>query len=153
MNTTNLFTVKEVQLTYKNHADLMQRPQLTTNKEVVNLMLEVEEMKINIDYKELFYSIYLNQNNRVLSVGKVAEGTTTNCPANIRQILQSALLQNATRLIICHNHTSGCTEPSEQDRQVTARIKNAAKLFDIQLIDSFIISSFNYFSFLESGQL
>jgi DNA repair protein RadC len=54
-------------------------------------------------------------------------------------------------LIICHNHPSGNTEPSPQDIQITTAIKNAAKLFDIKLIDSIIISSFNYYSFLESG--
>ena len=153
MNTTNLFTAAEVQITYRNHSDLLQRPQIQRTNEVVHIMHNIEDMRKNIDYKEVFYAIYLNQNNRVLSVGKVSEGTTTGCLVNIRQILQSALLQNATALIVCHNHPSGNTEPSQQDRQVTTKIKSAAKLLDIQLLDSFVISSFGYFSFAESGLL
>jgi DNA repair protein RadC len=108
-------------------------------------------MQKNIDYKEVFYAIYVNQSGRVLSVGKVAEGTTTGCPANVREIIQSALLQNATGLFICHNHPSGSPDPSPQDLQMTRHIKAAAKLLHIQLLDSVIITSFNYFSFAESG--
>ena len=151
MNTTNLFTVAEVQLTYRNHSDLMQRPQLRQTNDVITLMHNIEDMQKNIDYKEVFYAIYLNQASRVLSVGKVSEGATTSCTVNIREILQSAILQNATGLIICHNHPSGCTEPSKQDKFITEQIREAAKLFDIRLLDSFVISSFSYFSFLESG--
>jgi len=153
MNTTNLFTVAEVQLTYKNHADLMKRPELTSTKDVAKFMQEVEEMKNNIDYKELFYVIYLNQACRVLSICKIAEGTTTHCLVNIRQIMQGAILQNATGMMICHNHPSGNVKPSREDVRLTSNIKEAAKLFDIELLDSFVISSFNYYSFLESGLL
>jgi len=153
MNTPNLFQVAEVQLTYKNHADLMKRPQIAFDTDLVNLIRELDEMKLYIDYKEVFYAVYLNQNYRVLSVGKVSEGTTTNCLINTRQILQSALLQNATGIMICHNHPSGDVHPSREDIACTSRIKEAAKLLDIQLLDSFVISSFNYYSFVENGLL
>jgi DNA repair protein RadC len=131
----------------------MQRPRVTTSKEMVNIIREVEDMKKNIDYKELFFAIYLNQDNRILSVGKVSEGTTTTCPANVRQIIQSAILQNCTGLILCHNHPSGSPDPSPQDIQSTHNIREAAKLLQIQLIDSLIITSYNYYSFLEGGLL
>jgi len=151
MNIPNLFKVAEVQLTYKNHTDLTQRPKITTDTEIVKLMREVEEMKLNIDYKELFYAIYINQSGRILSVGKVAEGTTTYCPTNVRQIIQGALLQNATGLIVCHNHPSGDVQPSKDDLVSISHIQEAAKIFDIRLIDSFIITSNNYYSFAASG--
>ena len=151
MNTTDLYTVAEVQLTYKNHINLLERPIITTDKDIADLMREVEEMRINIDYKEIFYAIYLNQKGRVLSVTKVSEGTTTNCLINIRQIIQGALLQNATGLIVCHNHPSGDVNPSREDITSTERIREAAKIFEIHLLDSLIISSYNHFSFTDSG--
>jgi len=151
MNTQNLFTVAEVQLTYKNHRDLMERPTITFDRDVVNLIRDVEEMKINIDYKELFYVIYLNQACKVLSICKIAEGTTTRCLINIRQIIQGAILQNATGMMICHNHPSGDVNPSKEDVKVTDHIREAARFFDIQLLDSFVISSFDYYSFVENG--
>ncbi|MCL2311099.1 MAG: JAB domain-containing protein [Firmicutes bacterium] len=151
MSIPNLLQVREVEITYKNHPDLLQRPKIAQTTDVVDIMRSVENMQKNIDYKEVFYAIYVNQGGRVLSVGKVAEGTATCCQANIRQILQGALLQNATGLFICHNHPSADTKPSRQDRQITAMVKDAVNLLDIQLIDSLIISSFNYFSFLENG--
>ena len=151
MNTPNLFQVAEVQLTYKNHTDLLKRPIITSDKDTANLMREVEEMKINIDYKELFYVIYVNSKGRVLSVAKVAEGTTTKCLINIRQIIQGALLQNATGLIVCHNHPSGDVQPSREDIASAKRIQEAARIFEIRLLDSLIISSYDYFSLTESG--
>jgi len=151
MSTPNLLQVREVEITYKNHPDLLQRPRVEQSTDVVNIMRNVEDMQKNIDYKEVFYAIYLNQNNRVLSVGKVAEGTTTYCLVNIRQILQSALLQNATNLIVAHCHPSGSSHPSPEDVAVSERIKHAAKLLDIKLIDSIILTSYDYFSLAESG--
>ena len=153
MSTPNLYTVAEIEISYKNPSDLLQRPRVTTSKEMVSIIREVEDMKKNIDYKELFFAIYLNQDSRILSVGKVAEGTTTSCPANVRQIIQSALLQNATGLAILHNHQSGSPDPSPQDVQITQLIREAAKLLQIQLLDSLIITSYNYYSFFDSGRL
>jgi DNA repair protein RadC len=151
MNNTNLFQVAEVQLTFKSHSDLMSRPKLTTDTDAVNILYKVEEMKQNIDYKELFYALYLNTTGRVLSVGKVAEGTATHCQVNTRQIIQSALMQNATGLILCHNHPSGDTFPSPDDITVTQVIQKAAQLFEIKVIDHIIISSFGYTTFKEMG--
>jgi len=153
MNSQNLFEVAEVQLTYKNHKDLFKRPQLGTVESTANLIKGLEDMKRNIDYKELFYAIYLNPSSRILSVCKVAEGTTKNCQINIRQIIQGALLQNATGLIVCHNHPSGDVIPSRQDMACVQGIKDAAKLFEIELIDSLVISSYDSYSFLENGLL
>jgi len=153
MNTPDLLKVAEVEITYKNHSDLLQRPIVETTTDIVKIIREIEEMKKNIDYKEVFYAIYLNQSGRVLSVGKVSEGTTTNCLINIRQILQSALLQNATGLIVCHNHPSGSTKPSTEDQLAAERIKCAAKILDIVLLDSIVITSYDYYSLAERGQI
>jgi len=146
MNEHNLYDVAEVEITYRHSPNLMQRPKIESTIDAVKIIIEVEDMKKNIDYKELFYSVYLNQSGKVLSVCKVSEGTTINCLINIRQILQSALLQNATGLIVIHNHPSGDCYPSEQDIAMTKRIKDAASLFDIKLLDSIIISSYDYYS-------
>jgi len=151
MSTPNLFKVAEVEITYKNHPDLLQRPKVEQTTDVVNIMRGIEDMRKNIDYKEVFYAIYLNQSGRVLSVGKVAEGTTTHCLVNIRQILQGALLQNATGLIVTHCHPSGCSHPSPEDIAVSKQIQHAAQLLSIKLLDSIILTSFDYFSFAENG--
>ena len=151
MNTPDLLKVAEIEITYKNHPDLLQRPKVESAKDVANIIRDVEAMQKNIDYKELFYAIYLNQNGRVLSVGKVSEGTAKYCLINTRQILQGALLQNSTGLIICHNHPSGSAAPSPEDVEATQRIKNAAMLLDIKLIDSIILTSYGHYSFADDG--
>lgn len=152
MNTTN-FKVAEIQMTYKNPANILDRPKIMHSLDTAQLMREVEEMQVNIDYKELFYAIYLNQSNRILSVAKVSEGTLTYCLVNIRQIIQGALLQNATAIILCHNHPSGEIKASNADIQVTEKIQQAAAFFDIIVLDHIILSSFNYSSFADEGLL
>ncbi len=152
MNTTN-FKVAEIQMTYKNPANILDRPKIMHSLDTVQLMREVEDMQVNIDYKELFYAIYLNQSNRILSVAKVSEGTLTHCLVNIRQIIQGALLQNATAIILCHNHPSGEIKASNADIQVTEKIQQAAAFFDIIVLDHIILSSFNYSSFADEGLL
>ena len=60
-------------------------------------------------------------------------------------------MTNAAALIVCHNHPSGSTSPSRNDKLLTEKIRQAAELFDIRLTDSVIITADNYFSFVEEG--
>ena len=66
-------------------------------------------------------------------------------------ILSVALKTLATGLILAHNHPSGNFKPSEADRQITSKIRQAAKLLDIELMDHIIISSEGYYSFADDG--
>lgn len=110
-------------------------------------------MNRNLQYKELFYALYMNQANEILAVHKISEGTTTAAPVDVKFIMQGAIMTNATQLAICHNHPSGSTTPSRGDKQVTEKIKQAAALFDVELIDSVIITTTNYYSFTAEGIL
>jgi DNA repair protein RadC len=65
--------------------------------------------------------------------------------------LSVALKTLATGLILAHNHPSGNLKPSEADKQITSKIKQAAKLLDIELMDHIIISSEGYYSFADDG--
>lgn len=147
MKATNNLQVSEVKLTYKNKIKPSQRPVIKEAKDVFALMKRHPEMKENIEYKELFYAIYLNRANQVLSVHKISEGGTSFTAVDVKFILQAAILQNAEAIIICHNHPSGQLKPSDSDISLTMRIKNACFYFGIQLLDSLIISKENYYSF------
>ena len=95
----------------------------------------------------------MNQANEVLAVHKISEGTTTAAPVDIKFIMQGAIMTNATQLAVCHNHPSGSTSPSRNDKRLTEKIKQAAALFDVELIDSVILSTTNYYSFSAEGIL
>ena len=67
--------------------------------------------------------------------------------------MQAAILGNATRIILAHNHPSGSLKPSTVDNLLTERVKNAAKLFNITLLDHIIVTDSGYYSYLDEGRI
>lgn len=102
---------------------------------------------------EVFAVAYLNQANRINHFEIVSKGGITGTVADPRVILKKALLEEAVSLILCHNHPSGSLQPSRADRELTKKLKDAAKLFDISLYDHIIVSDNGYFSFADAGIL
>ena len=68
-------------------------------------------------------------------------------------ILKKALEQDATAIVLCHNHPSGNLKPSKADEDLTLKIKEAAKYFDIRVMDHIIVSEDGYYSFADEGIL
>jgi DNA repair protein RadC len=81
----------------------------------------------------------------------VSEGGITGTVADPRIILKKALEQNAVSIIVCHNHPSGNLQPSRADEQLTQRLKEAAQLLDIHMLDHVIVSEQGYYSFADEG--
>jgi DNA repair protein RadC len=102
---------------------------------------------------EVFAVAYLNQANRINHLEIISKGGITATIADPRIILKKALLEDAVSLIICHNHPSGNLQPSKADQELTRKLKEAAKLFDISLFDHIIVSENGYFSFADGGIL
>ena len=147
METQNLSIVSEVQLHYQSKVKPSKRLKITTATDAYNIMQNIPELMQNIEFKELFYAIYLNQGNKVLSVLKISEGGTSSTIVDVKNILQGAILQNASAVILCHNHPSGDLKPSKQDIFLTQNVKEACKLFEVRLLDHIVITSENYYSF------
>ena len=84
---------------------------------------------------------------------QLSKGGIKGTIADVRLILSVALKTLATGLILVHNHPSGNLKPSEADKHITSKIRQAAKLLDIELIDHIIISSEGYYSFMDEGVL
>jgi DNA repair protein RadC len=83
----------------------------------------------------------------------VSEGGMTGTVADPRIILKKALENDATALILCHNHPSGNLKPSNADETLTQKIKQAAAFFDIRIMDHIIVSNEGFFSFADEGLL
>lgn len=105
----------------------------------------------NIDYKEEFMILLLNRANKVIGYNHISSGGASACIVDPRQIFQSAILANASSIVLSHNHPSGNTKPSQIDIDITNKIKNGAAFFDINVIDHLIITSEGYFSFADEG--
>lgn len=104
------------------------------------------------DYNiEVFAVIYLNRSNRIKHFEVISRGGITGTVADPRIILKKAVEQEATSIILSHNHPSGNLKPSQADEQLTHKIKQAASYFDIKVIDHIIVSEEGFYSFADEG--
>jgi DNA repair protein RadC len=103
--------------------------------------------------QEAFYVLFLNHNNRLMHAKKISNGSSTATVVDIKLILKEALDAHANTLVISHNHPSGNLQPSEADKALTHKIKDAAALMEIRLVDHIIIAGTTYFSFADEGLL
>lgn len=100
---------------------------------------------------EVFCVLYLNRANKINGHEIVSRGGITGTVADPRIILRRALEEDAVGLILCHNHPSGNLRPSRSDEELTVKIREAARFFDIRLLDHLIVSNEGYFSFADEG--
>jgi DNA repair protein RadC len=147
---TNEFTVTEVTTTYKPAFKSIERPKILSPEDLYHMILNYQPLVDIINYKEMFVAVYVNQNSTVLSIQRIGEGGLTATSVDIRIIMQSALLQCATGIFLLHNHPSRQLRPSEADKTITKRIKQAAAFFDIQVLDHLIISDESFYSMFEN---
>lgn len=102
---------------------------------------------------EAFGLLFLDSQHRVLAFEIAARGTLSAASVYPREVLKSALRQQAAAVILAHNHPSGIAEPSEADRQLTRRLREALALVDIRVLDHFVIGEGAPVSFAERGWL
>ncbi len=100
---------------------------------------------------EEFWVLLLNRNNLVLDKMMVSQGGLAGTVIDVRIILKMALDKLACSIILCHNHPSGNLVPSEADKEITKKIKEAGKHMDIPVLDHLIIGNGSYFSFADEG--
>lgn len=108
--------------------------------------------KDTLSLQEQASVLYLNSSGRVLGGYRLSTGGLTNTFVDIRLILSVALKVAAVSFIIAHNHPTGNLTPSKSDKDFTQRLKEAAKLLELELKDHIIITSGDeYFSFVNEG--
>ncbi len=100
--------------------------------------------------------VLLDTKYHLIRVEEISHGSLNESAAHPREIFRAAIIYNAFAIIVVHNHPSGDPTPSHNDRQLTARLRDAASLLQIQLLDHVIIGSSDnhrvpYFSFREVG--
>lgn len=142
--------VSEIKVSYS--ANNSNRVKVTTSKIIFKLILENWDLNI-IDYQEVVKLVLLNRANIVLGIYELSKGGISGTIVDIRIILGVTLKCNASAIVLVHNHPSGHLVPSEPDKAITAKLKEACKLMEIVLLDHLIISKEGYFSFADSGAL
>jgi DNA repair protein RadC len=102
---------------------------------------------------EEFFCIFLNRANKVIKIDQLSKGGISGTVTDIRILFKNAILNTASGVIVAHNHPSGNLNPSDSDSKITAKIKEAGNLLDIQLLDHLIIYDSDYYSFADNGML
>jgi len=101
--------------------------------------------------KEHFIGLYLNARNQLIHQEIISIGSLNANIVHPREVFESAITRHALSIIIAHNHSSGSTEPSEEDLQITKRLIKSGKLLGIEIVDHLIIASKGFLSFKEKG--
>jgi len=102
---------------------------------------------------EVFGCLFLDAKHRVLAFEALFQGSIDGASVYPRQVVKRALAHNAAALILCHNHPSGVAEPSQADRVLTLRLKEALALIDVRVLDHFIVGDGEPLSLAEYGWL
>ena len=144
------YTVGEVELTYKSTSKA--RSKIYSSEDAYKVLLPTYK-EGTIYYKEYFKVLFLNQASQILGYTLISEGGITETCADVRVILQAALLTNSVAIILAHNHPSGSMKPSRQDIEITKQVKDAARLMRITVTDHLILTDEGYYSFADEGQL
>jgi DNA repair protein RadC len=130
-------------------AGSMEKPVVTHSGEVASYL----QALLKDHTQEVFAVLFLNRANKINHFEIVSKGGITGTVADPRVILKKALEEDAVNLILCHNHPSGSLRPSKADEELTIKIREAAKFFDIKVIDHIIVSEMGYYSFADEGLL
>jgi DNA repair protein RadC len=103
--------------------------------------------------REVFGVVFLNQANKINHFEIISQGGITGTVADPRIVLKKALQEDAVNLILCHNHPSGNLRPSRADEELTQKLIEACRFFDIKVLDHIIVGEDGYFSFADEGIL
>jgi len=103
--------------------------------------------------KEIFKILFLDKANRITGEQDLFEGTVDQTAIHTREVVKAALDRHASSIILVHNHPSGRTEPSLEDREMTQKLVAACSAVSIKILDHIIVGDNRYFSFQEHGLL
>jgi DNA repair protein RadC len=133
----------------KSDLDSLERIKITSSKTAYQLF---QKRLSDLPHEE-FWLLILNRSNQVIKEEFISKGGITGTIVDVRLICKSAIENNASGIIIAHNHPSGQIIPSKQDKEITIKLKSALILFDVSLLDHLIIGDLNYFSFADENLL
>lgn len=144
--------VAEIELHYRSKVKGADRFKITCSSDAARLLKRLWDPS-KIDFVEQFKVLLVNRANRAIGLLNVSTGTTVATVVDMKLIFIAAIKSNASGIIISHNHPSGNLTPSETDKALTTRVKQAGKLLEIQVLDHIIVTSEGHFSFADDGTL
>jgi len=145
----NVTYVREVKLSYGNTQAVSQANSIRTPGAGAEIVRSV----LPDNVREHFVALFFDGKHSLIGYAVVATGTANSCPVHPREVFQPAILSGAVAILIAHNHPSGDTTPSKEDREVTRRLFDAGTLLGVKVLDHLVVCDFAYYSFHEQGEL
>jgi DNA repair protein RadC len=133
----------------RKEQDLPARQRIISSRDAYNLM----KSELFDEVIEYFYLILLNRSNYVIKKQLISQGGTAGTVVDPKLVFKNALEHLAHSIILVHNHPSGSTEPSEQDKKLTQRLVRIGRDMDLTILDHVIFTDAGYFSFADEGIL
>ena len=130
-------------------SDILQRESIKCSRDAYLLM---HPLLADLPYEELWV-ILLNRSAKIITKVKISQGGIAQTSADILLIMKAAITNLASGIILCHNHPSGNIRPSQQDDHLTQKVKEAACLLDLNLLDHIVLTDGHYFSYADEAKI
>ena len=131
----------------RQFSDVMKREDITTSYDVFHLMLPI---LIDLPHEE-FWIVLLNRANNVIAKQRVSSGGVSDVMVDPKMVFRPAIEALASSIVLVHNHPSGQLRPSQQDIDLTRKLREAGRILDICVADHLIVAHSGYYSFVEAG--
>jgi DNA repair protein RadC len=125
----------------------LQKKKITTSRDVYEYFSAIMS---DLPHEEM-WMITLDNANHVTGSYRIGQGGITGTVVDVRLVLKTVILGNATQFIVAHNHPSGNMNPSDADKSITKKLQEGGAILDIRLLDHLIICPGTYFSFADNG--
>lgn len=142
--------IEEIKISYMPR--LCTDIRLTSSKAVFDFIIENWDLS-TIQLYEEFKVIYLNRHNNVLGVYTISRGGIAGTVVDPKLVFAVALKVAASSLILVHNHPSGNVQPSEADKSITKRLRQAGDLLEVNVLDHLIVTAESFYSFSDECRL
>lgn len=126
---------------------------VASSSEINKIIRSIADFNNNIDIVEEVNILLLSRSNMIIGYANISKGGISSSIVDIRIVMKYAIDSLASSIILIHNHPSGNLHPSDSDKDITKKIKNACALLEIRLLDHIIITSDDYYSFADQGIL
>ena len=103
--------------------------------------------------REEMLVVLLDAKHKIIGINSVSVGSVTMSLVHPRETFKAAIISNCVAIILAHNHPSGDPTPSQEDHQLTKRLKECGEMIGIPVLDHLVIGDGTYYSFAERGTL
>ncbi|MEZ7495852.1 JAB domain-containing protein [Leeuwenhoekiella aequorea] len=145
--------INEIKISYVHRVKAVNWPRVSSSRTAAEVLFE-NWNNDTIAVYESFKILLLNNSNQIKGIYQISQGGITGTLVDMRLLFAVALKSLSVALILAHNHPSGTLKPSQADRNITRKIKTAAEVLDLKILDHLILNpDGEYYSFADEGIL